>query len=305
VLTGVVDILGVAFAEGALEEGGAASGVVVGAMGIGALVGAFVGSGVSQRRNVALVIVGGAVLEGLAFASTASSVRILPVLGLLAVAGFCGAITIVAGRTLLQRTVDDDVLARVFAVQESVSLLGLALGSVLAPVLIGLVGLRLAWVPLGVAVACLALLALPLIRSLDREARWLPEEIALLRRVPFIDTLPPHGIEQLAHQVSWQTAAAGEAVSEQGMTGDDLFVVADGELSVWASDQRRPGVLSQGNYFGELAMLRGTPSLTTVIVEAPARLLVVPRNGYLRVSRADTAASHLPMDSSDGDRDRT
>ena len=297
VLTGVLDILGVAFAEGALDAGGAASGVVVGAMGIGALFGAFFGSGLSQRRNVALVIVGGAVLEGLAFATTAASARLLIVVGLLAVAGLCGAITIVAGRTLLQRTINDDVLARVFAVQESVSLLGLAIGSILAPVLIGLVGLRLAWLPLGIGVAFFALLALPLVRSLDRVARWLPEEISLLRQIPFIDILPPHGIEQLAHEVSWRTAKAGELVVEQGVAGDDLFVVAEGELSVWVSEQRRPGVLVPGRYFGEVAMLRGNPRSATVVAETPTRLLVVPRMGFVHASHGDVRATELAIES--------
>ena len=295
-LTGVIDILGVAFADTALAEGDAAAGFVVGAMGIGALVGAVAGAALAQRRALAVVVVGGVVLEGAMFASAALTARLVGVVLVLAAAGIGGAVTVVAGRTLLQRTTDERVLARVFAVQESTSLLGLALGAVLAPVLIGTLGVRGAWVPLGLGVVLLALACLGLLRSLDAEARWLPLELSLLRAVPFVATLPPYQLEKLAHRVRWRTASAGETVVAQGETGDDMYVVADGELSTWVSGERRPGTLRERQWFGEVAMLRGSERTATVVAETPVRLLVVPRAAFVRAAGGDAESADLAQE---------
>ena len=232
------------------------------------------------------------------FASAAATERLVGVVLVLAAAGIGGAVTVVAGRTLLQRTTDDRVLARVFAVQESTSLLGLALGALLAPILIDTLGVRGAWVPLGLGVVVLALACLGLLRSLDREARWLPLELALLRSVPFVAALPPYGLERLAHQVRWRSVAAGEVVVEQGALGDEMFVVGEGELSAWVAGERRPGTLHERQWFGEIAMLRGAERTATVVAETPARLLVVPRGAFLRAAGGDVDQTALALQAS-------
>jgi CRP-like cAMP-binding protein len=63
------------------------------------------------------------------------------------------------------------------------------------------------------------------------------------------------------------------------------------------SEQRRPGVLAPGNYFGEVAMLRGTPRSATVVAEAHTRLLVVPRTGFVHASHGDVQATELAIES--------
>jgi MFS family permease len=294
-LTGVLDILGVAYAEGVLAEGGSVAGVVVGAMGAGALIGALAGGLFAQRRALAVAVAAGALVEGVAFAAVGASSRLLVVVGILAVAGLSGAATIVVGRTLLQRTTDDDVLARVFAVQESVSLLGLALGAALAPLLISTLGLRHAWIPVGIGAAVAGLLSLRFVRELDDRSIWLPSELGLLRQVPFIGALPPFRIELLAREVAWRSVPAGATVVEQGQQGADLFVVADGELSVWSAGERRPGVLSSGAYFGETSMLRGTAGDETVVAETPTRLLVVTRRSFLHSTGGDVLATEQAL----------
>lgn len=295
-LTGVVDILGVAFADSVLDDGDAAAGLVVGAMGIGALVGALAGAGLAQRRWLALPVVGGALVEGVAFAGTAATDLLVSVVLVLALAGLGGSVTLVTGRTLLHRTTDERVLARVFAVQESVALLGLAAGAVLAPLLIRAVGVRAAWLPLGVAVAVLALTGLPGVRRLDARSRFLPIELALLRRVPFLAALAPYRLEVLADSVEWRDAAPGDAVVEQGSFGDDLYLVGEGELTAWVAGERRPGVLGPGRYFGEIAMLRGAPRTATVIAETPSRLLVVRRAAFLDAAGGDIDGTELALE---------
>jgi len=191
VVTGALDILGVAYAADVLDLAEDGAGLLIGSLGIGGLIGAFAGASLSHGRRLARVVVGGAVLEGAAFGLVPVWGLLVPAAVTLALTGFGGAVTVVAGRTLLQRATDDRILARVFAVQESTALLGTAAGALLVPVLIDRVGTQLAWVPLGVGVVLASVACIGFIRRLEARAQYLPRELALLRRVPFLAELPP------------------------------------------------------------------------------------------------------------------
>ncbi|MGD9955761.1 MAG: hypothetical protein AB7V23_06810, partial [Candidatus Nanopelagicales bacterium] len=198
VVTGALDILGVAYASDVLGLAEDGAGLLIGSLGIGGLIGAFAGASLSHGRRLARVVVGGAVLEGAAFGLVPVWGLLVPAAVTLALTGFGGAVTVVAGRTLLQRATDDRILARVFAVQESTALLGSAAGALMVPLLIDLVGTRVAWVPLGAGVVLLAGACIGFLRRLEARAHYLPRELALLRRVPFLAELPPYDVERLA-----------------------------------------------------------------------------------------------------------
>ncbi|HSN06453.1 MAG TPA: MFS transporter, partial [Candidatus Angelobacter sp.] len=194
VLGGALDVLGISYAQDVLGVSPSGVGLVVGSMGIGALLGAFAGAPLSRRRRLAPVVVAGGVVDGLAFAAVALLGQLTPAVVMLAVAGTAGAVLLVSGRTLLQRATDDRVLARVFAIQESTTLLGLAVGSMLAPVLIDLFSPRGAFIPLGVGCALVALTGIVFVRRLDARSAYRPQETALLRGVPFLSVLPEYDI---------------------------------------------------------------------------------------------------------------
>jgi MFS family permease len=281
VLTGALDILGVAYAADVLglAEGGA--GLLIGSLGIGGLVGAFAGASLSQGRRLGRIVVGGAVLEGLAFAVVPVWGLLVPAAVTLALTGFGGAATVVAGRTLLQRATDDRILARVFAVQESTALLGTAIGAMLAPALIGAVGTQLAWVPLGVGFALAAVACIGLVRKLEHRAQYLPNELELLREVPFLAVLPPYDVERLARTSHWEDAAAGTVLVQQGAVGREFYLISSGDVAVTIDGARKPGTLGAGQFFGEIALLRSIPRTATITAETDVRLLVIRGDHFL------------------------
>jgi hypothetical protein len=280
VLAGSLDILGVSFAQEVLGGDEATAGVVIGSLGIGGLLGAVVGSVVAGRRRLGRYVVAGGVVGGAAFAAV-SLVGVLGVVAVvLVVAGTAGALTMVAGRTLLQRSTDDAVLARVFAVQESISLAGVAIGAAAAPLLISWLGQPLAWVPLGAACLLVALLCLPAVRRLDARARYLPEELAVLRAVPFLEVLPPYELERLALRSRWRDVPAGGVVVRQGDEGHEFFAVESGRLYVEVDGVRRRE-LGAGDFFGEISLLHSVRRTATVTAEEPTRVLIVGRVDFL------------------------
>ena len=281
VVTGALDILGVAYAEDVLALAEDGAGLLIGSLGVGGLIGAFAGASLSQGRRLARVVIGGAVLEGAAFALVPVWGLLAPAAVTLALTGFGGAATVVAGRTLLQRATDDRILARVFAVLESTALLGTAIGALLVPLLIDRVGTELAWVPLGVGFALAAVACTGLVLRLEKRAQYLPEELSLLRRVDFLAELPPYDLERLARNSRWVDLEAGTVVLRQGDLGRDFFIIATGEVGVTIDGRRKPGELGAGEFFGEIALLRRIPRTATITAETDVRVLVLRDNDFL------------------------
>lgn len=308
VVAGALDVLGVAFSESVLDRGQSGAGLIVGAIGIGGFIGALWAASVCRRRSLALVVVGGGVLQGLAIALLAGSSLLFPSMVAVAVAGVGGALLMVAGRTMLQRVIDDRVLARVFAVQEGASLLGAAIGAALAPALIELFSVAGAFLPLGTAAALMSLAGWILIRRLDSRAVFLSKELSLLRGIPFLSVLPPHELERLARNARWIDVAAGSQIVRQGEPGQAFFMVGEGELSVDVDGVPRPEVLRKGDGFGEIALLQSVARTATVTSLTPGRLLTVQSEDFLaavtessdgRAIAAEVMASHQARDLAD------
>lgn len=306
IVEGAHDVLGVALSFDTLHLGSSGAGVIVAAMGMGALVGGIASGAAARRRRLAPVVLWSGVVPGVALALVAVLLALGPVVVLVAVAGAGGAVQLVAGRTLLQRTADERMLARVFAVQEATSCLGLALGAAVAPVLVDRLSAGGAFVPLGAAVALVTAVGYLLFRRLDARASVPVAETALLRRVPFLGVLPSYGVEQLARSASWVEVDVGEVVVREGEPGDLFYVVASGSLQVRVGSVLRPAPLGAGDSFGEIALLRSVLRTATVTAVEPTRLLAVGAAEFLaavtgspdgRALATQVAASHLARDS--------
>src|SRR6185437_8732544 len=76
-----------------------------------------------------------------------------------AVTGVGGALIEVAAMTLLQRTVPDEVMGRVFGVLETLTVTALALGAALAPILVSALGMRGTLIATGALTPLLTVLA--------------------------------------------------------------------------------------------------------------------------------------------------
>ena len=135
-------------------------------------------------------------------------------------AGVGYTIVDVAGFTVLQRAVDDSVLARVFGTLESVALIATAAGAGIASIVNELVGPRAALLAAGLLLPAVTIAAARRLHAIDKESRVPIDRLVLLRRNPIFSPLPPAAIDALANRLAPEEHHAGEEIFRQGDRGD-------------------------------------------------------------------------------------
>ena len=87
----------------------------------------------------------------------------------------------------------------------------------------------------------------------------LSDEAQSLARVPLFQRLEPHELEHLAEDVEQVNYKSGEVIFHEYDTGDALYVIEEGSVRIWVTDEDVQQVtlaeLNPGQFFGELAVL--------------------------------------------------
>jgi MFS family permease len=306
-VSGAVEILAVSYALEVLGDGEGAAGLLAGASGIGSLLGAALAAGLAHRSRLVPAVVLGLGVGAVPLALVGQVELLVAAIPLLAVVGVGEALTGVAGRTLLQRVTDDEVLARVFAVQEAVMLIGLALGAALAPLLVAARRASGGFLPLAAGLAAAALASWVVLRGLDARARVRLDVTAALRRVPFLAAMAPPELERLVQRAGRVEEPVGTVVIRQGDRGDAFYVVESGSLAVDVDGVRRSTPLGAGDGFGEIALLQDVPRTATITALDDVTLLRIERDDFLaavtgnadgRLLADEVTRAHLRRDAS-------
>jgi MFS family permease len=197
------------------------------------------------------------------------------------ISGVAAAVVNLCLDTLLQRTVDDSVLARVFAVSESAMLVGYVVGALATPALVNLVGPAASYSVLALVIAVLAVLLWPQLHRIDLRIVLPTEVLNLLRRIPFLAAMQESSLERLASKATWVDVPDESVVISQGDHGDAFYVIDQGEFVVSTQASGEVARLAEGQGFGELALLRDVPRTATVQAHGAGRLLRVERDDFL------------------------
>ncbi len=298
VVWGMLDVLAVVLALEVFGLGAAGPGVVTSAAGIGGLIGAAATVVLVGRRRLAPAVVVGIAITGIPLALVGAAPGVVLALLLLVVSGGGQAFFTVASRTLLQRTVDDEVLARVFGLQEAMMMAGLAIGAALAPILVAAFGGRGAFVVAGAVLPLVGLATWGRLRKLDARAKVPGAEMALLRSIGLFQPLEQPVIERLSWNLEPAEAGAGSVVIHEGERGDRFYILVEGRAHVSVGGQP-VAELGPGSYFGEIALLRNVPRTATVTAIDDLRLLTLEREEFLAAvtgSRPSTEAADREVD---------
>ena len=277
-VAGALNVLIVVMALELLDLGESGVGLLTSADGIGGLLGAAAAIVLVGRRRIASSFGVGLVLWGLPIALIGAWPTPATALVLLAVVGIGNTVADVAGLTLLQRAVPEVVLARVFGVLESLVLGAIALGAVVAPLLVSGLGVRGALLAIGLFLPILTVLVWRPLRALD--AKVAPPGLELLRSQPIFAPLPAAVLERLASTLTPVPMAAGAEIFHQGDFGRLFYLVERGEVEVLV--EGRPATrLGVGAGFGEIALLRDVPRTATVVATRDGELFTLDRDEFI------------------------
>jgi MFS family permease len=278
---GALQVLIVVMSLELLDLGDGGVGYLNAAIGIGAFVGAVAALSLTGARRLSPAFLIGLVVTGLPLVAIGLWQEVAVAVVGLAVMGVGNTFVDVAGLTLVQRTVPDDVLARVFGVIQMLWMASMGIGAAIVPVLISWLGVKTTLVATGAFLPVLVLLLGAAVAKIDASATA-PNatELRVLASVPIFAPLPGASLEHLAARLVPLRLGPGEVIVREGDAGDRFYIVVEGEVEVSQYD-RVVSELGPGGYFGEIALLRDVPRTATVTARTDVVLYALDRDDFL------------------------
>jgi hypothetical protein len=279
--SGLIDVLVVVFADERLDAGGGAAGLLAGAVGLGALVGAGAAVWVvGGSRLIPLFALTGAVI-GAPIVLVSLTDNLIVSLVLLAVTGAGLGLLSVIGSLAVQRRSPVRYRGRIFGAMEGLDTLALAAGALAISSLVDAIGLDRAMAILGFAVAAAMVGGSALYVMIAGDVRSPPADlISRLQRDNLLKYLELPAIEQLATRVHQLTASEGSALVVEGNADDGYYLIVAGSAVV-TRDGTAVAELGMCDSFGEIAALRGVTRTATVTATSTLSVLLIKRIDFL------------------------
>ena len=110
-------------------------------------------------------------------------------------------------------------------------------------------------------------------RQLEQPAkRTRRQNEVALSGVPLFAGISRKHLRRLATESDEQLFQPGQIIVEEGMPGETLYVVLEGQARV-TRKKRKVGEVLPGDFFGELSAIDGGVRTASVVAETPMRLL--------------------------------
>jgi MFS family permease len=278
---GAVQVFIVVAAIELLDLGEGGVGYLNAAIGVGAFIGAVAALSLTGARRLSPAFLVGIVLIGLPLIAIGLWQEVVVAVIVLTIMGIGSSLVDVAGLTLVQRAVPDDVLARVFGVIQMLWLASIGIGAALVPVLIAWLGIEGALIAAGVFLPLLVVLLGTKVARIDATvAAPDPEELRILAAVPIFAPLPGGSLEHVAARLVPLRVEPGTVIVREGDAGDRFYIVAEGKIDV-SQHGSTISELAAGGYFGEIALLRDVPRTATVTARTNVVLYALDRDDFL------------------------
>jgi CRP/FNR family cyclic AMP-dependent transcriptional regulator len=109
-------------------------------------------------------------------------------------------------------------------------------------------------------------------------------KVSLLAKVPLFERCSKRDLAKIASIARDVEYPPATRVVREGEPGSDLFVVVDGEVDV-RRGTRKLDTLRAGSFFGEIALITGSPRTATVTTGTPVRAIVIASRDFRRLLR--------------------
>jgi CRP/FNR family cyclic AMP-dependent transcriptional regulator len=105
------------------------------------------------------------------------------------------------------------------------------------------------------------------------------DKARMLSRVPLFERLNGRALSHVERLVDEIDMPAGKALTREGLSGREFFIILDGNVSVSRGGET-VATLGPGDFFGEIALLDGGPRTATATTSTPCRLLVLAHREF-------------------------
>ena len=109
-------------------------------------------------------------------------------------------------------------------------------------------------------------------------------KLELLRKVPLFARCSRAELSRIARLTDELTLPAGRTLTREGETGREFFVLLGGDVEVLRKG-RKVGVLTGGDFLGELALVADVPRTATVTTLTPVDVLVLTARDFRTLLR--------------------
>src|SRR5437899_3031071 len=169
-VAGALNVFVVVLALHLYDSGPRGVGALEAALGVGGIIGPAAAAALVGGHRLARGFAFGLVLWGVPLLFIGGiPLEVMGLIGMAAI-GLGNTVIDVSAFTLLQRSVPDEILARVFGVLETLLIAGIGLGALVAPIATNALGLRAAMVVIGSTLPILTILTWARLRTLDAGA---------------------------------------------------------------------------------------------------------------------------------------
>lgn len=290
VVAGICEVVTVVFAVDILHTGARGVGYINAIFGVGAVLGGAYAIARALHSKLALDLAAGVLLWSLPLLLIVASPSQVSVYAAAILIGIATPLVEVNSWTAIQRLAPERIVGRVFGAVEGAMIAGMALGASVAPFLVDAIHLRPTLTIVALVVGVPTLMTLPAARALDRRLQA-PEDLALLQSLPIFAPLGLARLDAIARHLIRIEVAAGSVVITEGEVGDMFYLIKSGRVSVTHQAQFVHAE-GPGEYFGEIALLRGVPRTATVTATEDTVLLGLSRTHFLNAVRGTAESAN-------------
>lgn len=104
----------------------------------------------------------------------------------------------------------------------------------------------------------------------------------ILRKMPIFQHLSYVELIEILNTCEQRRYAAGDEIFSEGVKGDEMFVILDGEVGIYKRSQLVIKI-AQGGHFGEMALMDRNPRSAGARAETELRLIVVKRRPLFKL----------------------
>jgi CRP-like cAMP-binding protein len=116
---------------------------------------------------------------------------------------------------------------------------------------------------------------------------WVP----VLAEVPLFAGLSRRHLKRVASLARTRRFAPGTTIVRKGDAGSTFFLLLDGGARV-VPPKGRPRRLKTGDFFGEMALLDGSPRSADVVAEGEVQTMTISCNAFGKLLRSEPAIAH-------------